>query len=302
MSRIRKSSERKNIALIGYGYWGKRLLKYLLEQFHIECIYGRSLDNHGVFTNNLEEAFRDEIDAVVIATPMDTHYSLVRRALKAGKHVLCEKPLAFSTEEVKYLYSLADVKKLHLVTEYTYTFSRGINQAVRWIEEGKIGELLAVEMSLRYIGRFLPFDVYWLLASHMLSVLDMVIPINELEFKKTEIISRETGVITFSGKIKGQIFVSINYPPKETRIVAYGKGGTLVFDAFKSPELKYYTYKRTPGVHGSELVEKKIDHSSDEKNNLRHAVSFFADILDCKISDMQNRNRAFRVTEVLNQL
>ncbi len=301
MTTIRKSSERKNIALIGYGYWGKRLLKYLLEQFNVECIFGRSLDTHGVFTNNLEEALRDEIDAVTIATPMDTHYSLVKRALRAGKHVLCEKPLAFTKKEIEYLYFLSEANNLRLITEYTYTFSEGIHQAIRWIKDGKIGELQAIEMSLRYVGRFLPFDVYWLLASHMLSVLDMIIPLNELEFKKTELIPNETGILSFSGKIRGQIFVSINYPRRESRIIAYGSKGTLVLDFLSRPELQHFLYNKTPGVHGSNLIDQEVVLPSDETNNLRLAVSYFADVLDDRRSDMHNRNMALRVTEVLER-
>lgn len=302
MDRIRKSSERKNVSLIGYGYWGQRLSRYLMEQFNLKCIYGRSLDNRGILTNNLEEALGKEINAVVIATPMDTHYSLVKRALEAGKHVLCEKPLAFTKKEIGYLYFLSEANNLRLITEYTYTFSEGIHQMLRWIKDGKIGELQAIEMSLRYVGRFLPFNVYWLLASHMLSVLDMMIPLNELEFKKTELIPKETGIISFSGKIRGQIFVSINYPRRESRIIAYGSKGTLVLDFLSRPELQYFLYNKTPGVHGSNLIDQEVVLLSDETNNLRLAVSYFADVLDDRLIDMHNRNMALRVTEVLERL
>lgn len=292
----------KQIALIGYGYWGKRLLRYLQEQFDVVCVFGRSLKKEGIFTNRMEDAFTSKIDAVVIATPIDTHYEITKKALEAGKHVLCEKPLAQHSAEVEELMKLAEKKRLVLMTEFTYTFSKGLNHARKIIDNGGIGTLMAMELSLRYVGRFLKFDVYWLLASHMLSVLDMFISLDKLTFKKIEIIQGETGVIVFDGQIRGQIFVSINYPHRDSKVVFYGEKGTLIYNALESPACSLIRYIREVGVLANKLVVGKEEFQHDESNNLMCAMKEFANALE--VGDMQRRNlkRAFQVTHILEMM
>lgn len=292
----------KRIALIGYGYWGKRLLRYLWHHFDVACVFGRTVGEEGIFINRIKNAFADGIDAVVIATPIDTHYEIVKQALEAGKHVLCEKPLAQRSVEVEKLMKIAKKKKLVLMTEFTYTFSKGLNHAKEIIDIGGIGTLIAMELSLRYVGRFLAFNVYWLLASHMLSVLDMFIPLDELAFKKIEIIRGETGVIAFDGRIRGQIFVSINYPHRDSKVVFYGTKGTLIYNALESPTVSLIRYTRKIGALANKLSAEKEEFHYDEGNNLRHAVSRFADALEAGDMQEENLRQAFRVTNILEMI
>lgn len=293
----------KRIALIGYGYWGKRLLRYLWHHFDVACVFGRTVRKEGIFTNRIKDAFADGIDAVVIATPIDTHYELAKQALEAEKHVLCEKPLAQRSVEVQKLVELAKKKNLTLMTEFTYTFSKGLNHAKEIIDNDGIGTLMAMELSLRRVGRFSKFDVYWLLASHMLSVLDMFVPLDELiTFKKIEIIQGETGVIVFGGRIKGQIFVSINYPHRDSKVVFYGRKGTLIYSALGSPVCSLIRYTREVGVLANKLVIGKEEFQHDESNNLMCAVREFANVLE--VGDTQGRNLkcAFQVTRILEMM
>lgn len=289
---------RKRIALIGYGYWGKKLFLYLMERFDVVCIFGRSLKKEGIFTNKMEDVFANEIDAVVIATPIDTHYEIVKRALKMGKHVMCEKPLAMCSAEIKDLLELAKKEKLILTTDFTYTFSRGLNYIEKLIDKNDIGKLVAMELSLKRVGRFLKFDVYWLLASHMLAVLDMFVLLDNLVFKKIEIIRKETGIILFDGQIKGQIFVSINYPHCDSKITFYGTRGTLIYNATELPTVSIIQYDRKV----NELIIGKKEVQYDESNNLRYAVNYFANMLEVGEIQRENLERAFRVTNILEMI
>ena len=100
-----------NIALIGYGYWGKRLCRYLKEEKGFNLKY--------VCTRNNDKIWADEsIEAVVIATPIDTHYKIAKMALLMNKHVLCEKPLSLKVEEVLELKKIAEQKNLLLLVPY----------------------------------------------------------------------------------------------------------------------------------------------------------------------------------------
>ena len=292
----------KNIALIGYGYWGKRLLRYLEEQFNVVSVFGRSLEKEGIFTNRISDVFVDKVDAVVIATPINTHYEIVEQALKAGKHVLCEKPLSQHSVEVEKLMKLVEKEKLILMTEFTYTFSKGLLYAKNIIDNGSIGKLLAMELSLRYVGRFLKFDVYWLLASHLLSILDMFVPLDKLTFKKIEIIQGETGIICFDGQIKGQIFVSINYPHRDSRVVFYGDKGTLKYDTLDKMTNSLIKYRKKEGVLADELIVDRDGFQYDESNNLKHAVCYFANVIKVGNIKNSNLNRAFQVTRILEML
>ena len=287
------------IALIGYGYWGKRFLKYLEEQFNVAYICHRNADEFGRFTSNIEKVLNSNVEAVVIATPIDTHYEIVKSALQCGKHVLCEKPLAQSFREVSEIAEIASKNKLHVVTEFTYTFSSGIQQAKRLIEEGTIGDLLSMELSLRYLGRFLKFNVYWLLASHLLAVRDMFVPLLENDFTLAEQINDETGIIEIARKVPGYISVSLNYPQRETRIVWYGSEGTIVYDGINQPTLSVAVYKKKHGVLANEMLDRVQYFHHDEQNNLRNAALFFAGVLDGTNDSKYNLQVALAVTKIL---
>ena len=292
----------KNIALIGYGYWGKILLRYLEEQFNIVCVFGRSLEKEGIFTNRISDAFTDKIDAVVIATPINTHYEIVVQALKAGKNVLCEKPLTQHSAEIEKLMKLAEKRKLILMTEFTYTFSTGLHYAKNIIMDDGIGKLIAMELSLKKVGRFLKFDVYWLLASHLLSILDMFVPLNELRFKKFDIIHGETGVIFFNGRIRGQIFVSLNDPHRDSKVVFHGDKGTLTYNPLSKITNSVIRYGQRAGTLADKFIVSKDEVHCDESNNLRHAVCYFADTIEADDIKNSNLERAFQVTHILEML
>ncbi len=290
------------IALIGYGYWGKRFLRYLEEVFEVVHICSRSLAESGRFTPNIEKVLNSDIEAVVIATPVDTHYQIARNALEHCKHVLCEKPLAQSSAQVSELAEIARKNNLHLVTEFTYTFSSGIQQARELVARGSIGDLLSMEMSLRYLGRFLKFDVYWLLASHMLAVRGMFVPLTENEFRLIQQVPNETGIIHIQGKVPGYISVSLNYPQRETRIVWYGSKGTIVYDGINQPTLSLATYRKKHGVLANEMLEQVSYFHHDEQNNLRNAALFFAGVLNGTVDSTHNLQTSAAITKILEEL
>ncbi|GAH64677.1 unnamed protein product [marine sediment metagenome] len=91
------------VALIGYGYWGKKLYYYIKNNshFNLKYVYALTKKNCKEFTGDINKIWNDErVKAVVIATPIDTHYCMVKEALLNGKNVLSEKPLALKTKNV----------------------------------------------------------------------------------------------------------------------------------------------------------------------------------------------------------
>ena len=289
-----------DIALIGAGYWGSKLKRYIEENPDFNLRY--VCNSH----SDLNEVWHDkQVTAVVVATRNDTHYPIVKSALLHGKNVLSEKPLTLTTAECEELKQIALDNRLVLLVEYTYTFSRALQKAQNIVEEGEIGSILGIEMAVRHLGRFKGGGVYWLLGSHMLSVLDMFIPLNSLSFTRTDLVTYEdeveTGAISFSnGEVSGQIVVSLNYPGKETRIIIYGDKGTLVYNPVTPPSLQLEKYERLKWTVASDLPRQHTAYDIDESNNLRYAFEYFARALRGEAEG--NVDRAIAVTGILEAL
>ena len=287
-------------ALIGCGYWGSKLKRYIEENqnFNLKCICNSKSDLNAVWNDK-------QITAVVVATPNETHYPIVKTALLHNKNVLSEKPLALKPEECVELKQIASGSNRLLLIEYTYTFSQALQKAVGIVKAGEIGNLRGLEMAVRHLGRFKGGSVYWLLASHMLSVLDMFTPIKDLSFQKTDLVIHqgqvETGVISFKGgDASGQIVVSLNYPGKETRIIIYGEKGTIIYNPESQPSLQVERYERLKWTVASKLPREHREFHIDEANNLRHAIEYFAQALQGKAEG--NIDRAVAITEILETL
>jgi len=289
-----------NVALIGCGYWGSKLRRYIEENndFNLRYICDSKSD--------LDEVWNDEqVNAVVIATRNDTHYSIAKAVLLHNKNVLCEKPLALKTEECEELKQIALTRNLTLTVEYTYTFSRSLRLAVKMVEEGEIGRVLGIEACTRHLGRFGGGSVYWLLGSHMLSVLDMFVPVKDLSFWKRDLVTFEgeveTGITLFEGEnVRGQIVVSLNYPGKETRVIVYGEKGTIIYDPISRPSLRIVKYERAKWVVGDKLLQERSEIHYDESNNLRYVIEYFAQALRGEVES--NIDRAVVITRVLEGL
>ena len=135
------------------------------KKYGIECI-----------TDSYDD-FLEQVDAVYIASPNETHYEYAKKALEQGKHVLCEKPLSFTKRESEELYALAKEKKLVLLEAVKTAYCPGFQQLMNIAQSGKIGEIRDVEACFtrladpssrectdaRYGGSFLEFGSYTLL-------------------------------------------------------------------------------------------------------------------------------------------
>jgi len=285
------------VALIGIGYWGSKLKRYIEENpnFRIKHICDSKSDLNEVWND-------EEVKAVINATTNKFHYEISKEALLSGKHVLSEKPVAMRVDECRDLKIIADKRGLVILTDYTYTFSKSLKRAVNMVEDGEIGSLLGLEMSVRHLGRFGGGSVYWLLGSHMLSVLDMFVPLDSLKFSKRDIVVfrniPETGTIFFENdEIAGQIVVSLNYPGKEARIVLYGEGGSIIYDPLSKYTLEITRYKRLRWAVAEKIPKEKECFYINEGDNLEYAIQYLYDCIKGK-SD-SNIERALAITRII---
>lgn len=284
-------------SLIGTGYWGSILKKHILEHPSFQLL------QEGGSKYPKEKIWNDpETSLVVIATPVDTHFDITVKALKHGKNVLVEKPISLSSERARKIEKFATAKNLRVIVEYTMNFSPALNM----LAEGEIdiGGIEAYEMRVGHAGRFytdINKDVYWLLGSHLLSILDMFEPIDIFNFKPHTIIKNNeiatTGALIFE---RGILRGSLNHPRKECTVVIYGTKGTATWSSVHKPSLEVTWYKRTPKKLATNLIQTTKTFDTDETKNLDPMLDYVQQVLTRKKET--NLSRAIRITEVLEKI
>ncbi|MBI5596700.1 MAG: Gfo/Idh/MocA family oxidoreductase [Elusimicrobia bacterium] len=287
------------VCLIGRGYWGSKLERYLRESplFELAGVSGRA--------GAVEAARNPELEAVVEAVPNAARPRIVSAALTAGNAVFCEKPLCFSVEQCRNLLALSRAREAPLMVDYTHTFSRALAKARELVRSGAIGRLSGAELSVRHLGRFGGGSVYWLLGSHMLSVLDLFVPLEGLRFIRRDLVvcrgAVESGAISAEGPgFRAEISLSLNYPGKDTEVVLYGTEGSVLYRPGSSPALLVRRYRRLRWVVGDLLPGKLSRFSAAEGHNLRFALEAFARLV--RRGGPSNGARALAVTKVLERL
>ena len=175
------------MGIVGTGRIAPRFLseaKYV-SGINVQCVYNphqESADKFGAehalesYSASFEE-FLDAVDAIYIATPHETHYDYVRRALQAGKHVLCEKPMAFTRKQAEELFALAKEQNRVLMEGIKTAYCPGFAQIINIAMSGRIGKIVDVEacfsrltaphlremVDVRYGGAFMEFGSYTVL-------------------------------------------------------------------------------------------------------------------------------------------
>jgi len=177
------------VGVIGYGYWGPNLVRNFmsapgssvgavcdLQEKRLAPL--RKLYPGVNATTNPHELITDKsVDAVVICTPVSSHFELAMNALKAGKHVLVEKPLAANSADALKLITEAEARKLVLMVDHTFVYTDAVRKMREMISSGKLGEIYYYDAVRVNLGLFQhDVNVIWDLAIHDLSIMDYVLP------------------------------------------------------------------------------------------------------------------------------
>lgn len=277
------------IALIGNGYWGSKIKKYIPEFFDLKYVADSKFDKNIIWNDS-------DVIGVIIATSIETHYEIAREALVHDKHVFCEKPVTLYGSQAKELEDVARNNNLYIGIDYVQTFSPSIAEILKHIDE--IGVIEYVEMSTKHLGRFMDYNVYWLLASHHLSILDMFIDLKELTFTFQDCLYYKelctTGSIMFD---YGKIDVSLNFPGKEMYANFYGSKGTIKYNPLSEKSIRVTLYNKGYKKLPPELITYDRYYHFDESNNLRYAMEYFRDLIEGKAKS--NIDRAVKITRIL---
>jgi predicted dehydrogenase len=176
------------IGVVGYGYWGPNLVRNFANTEGAQIIAICDMDASKlalskrlypgvVLTKEFDDLLRDNrIDAIAIATPVHTHYELALAALRAGKHVLVEKPLAQTSEQVRRLIEEADRRKLALMVDHTFIFTPAVQKIRELIAAGALGEIYYYNGIRASLGLFQSdVNVIWDLAVHDISIIQHIL-------------------------------------------------------------------------------------------------------------------------------
>jgi predicted dehydrogenase len=206
-----------NVGIIGYGYWGPNLVR----NFNSvpSCNIVAVADERQERLNHLQRNYpsiqgvtsadeiinNPQIDAVIIATPVFTHFPLAKRALENGKSVLLEKPMTSSVAEAIDLIELAEQKGLLLMVDHTFLYTAAVQKMKDMIDSGSLGKIQYLDSTRINLGLFQPdINVLWDLAPHDISVLNFLI-------KDRPISINATGVTHTGNGIENIAYLTLNY-------------------------------------------------------------------------------------------
>jgi len=241
-----------NVALTGCGNWGRNLIRNFLEieKANLEICYDKDArvleqikSNYpGVkVTGDYEKVLSNgQVDAVVIASSASSHYDLARKALKAGKHILVEKPLTLSLRQGEEIISLAEKVKCKLMAGHILLYHPAVREMKRRLLQNDLGEIFHLSSERLGSGRVRTVEnVLWCLGVH-----DIYLALYLLNSKPYRIIAkggsylqREKAIedvvslfLDFPGGIIFQILVSWLHPVKIQRMTIVGDKKMMVFD------------------------------------------------------------------------
>ena len=251
------------IAQAGLGAWGKNLARNFDELADLVWLCDADESTRREFasryrrarvTGDFDEVLADQaVEAVVVATPVVTHYELARRALEAGKHVFVEKPPAMRTDEMEELCELAEERDLVLMPGHLLLYHPAVKTLKDLIEAGELGEVLCVYSNRQNLGVIRKHENALL----SLGVHDLSVILHLLGEEPAEVWAHGNAFLTEgvedivfcylrfpSGKI-AHMHLSWLDPHKMRRITVVGKEKMVVFDDMEL-ERKVTIYEKGP--------------------------------------------------------
>jgi predicted dehydrogenase len=280
------------IAQVGLGQWGKNLARNFDELSELVWLCDVDDQQHpelaqrypsARLTGDFDDVLGDaSVEAVVIATPVPTHYELARRALEAGKHVFVEKPAAMRGVEMDELAELAEQRERVLMPGHLLLYHPGVHKLKEIVESGELGDVLYVYGNRQNLGTFRTNEnALWSLGVHDLSVLLHLIDEEPVEVRAHGNAFLQRGVedVVFcylrfpSGKM-AHMHLSWLDPHKIRRITVVGNDRMAVFDDMeRERKITVYDNWRT---RTGDIYSPQVDPTEPLRLECRHFLRLVA--------------------------
>lgn len=317
------------VGVIGYGYWGPNLARNLWQSPRFELKRVADMNPARLkavqtalpgteVTSSAEDIFgADDIDAVVVATPISTHYDLGMETLRRGKHLLMEKPMADSVARAEELIQEAERRGVLLMVDHTFCYTEAVQKMKQITDSGALGDLYYFDSIRANLGLFQrDSSVLWDLAPHDLSVLQALLE------PKIEAVSA-TGACHAGSRVPNIAYVSLELgnqamahfhvswlsPVKTRKIMVAGSRSMLVFDDNEMTEkLKVYDsgvsieHQDEAGQHRMQVeyrVGDMVSPALPTREALKTEMEHFADAIEGKARCRTDGYAGLAVVKVL---
>ncbi len=258
--------------VIGWGYWGPKIARNLDSLSHAAVTMVADADAHRLTklkvnqpwiraTTLNEDIFRSDVDAIVIATPVITHFQLAREALLHGKHVLVEKPLTANVTEAEELIALAQEQQRILMVGHTFEYNPAVNELRKLVQSGELGKIYCIEAERVNLGLFRnDINVIWDLAPHDISILLYLLGKKPEKIKVQAHAHVQSNIedvahldLEFADGMNAHIHVSWLHPCKIRRVTVIGDARMVVYDDTNPAEM-IKVYNKGADVHADPVV------------------------------------------------
>jgi len=309
---------KKNIAVVGCGHWGKNLVRNFYELGALASICDPNIEiaeqyskQYSVENNSFTEIINNSnIKGVVLAVPAKHHASMAIDAMKQGKHVFVEKPLAMNEDEASLMIETAKENKVQLMVGHLLQYHPVFQKLKEMVLSGEIGEITYIYSNRLSFGKIrTEEDVIWSFAPHDISII-LSLANQEPEFVSAHstailqdnIADTATIHITFQSGLKSHISVSWLHPYKEQKLVVIGKTAMLVFDDTK-PWNEKLSIQRYQAEISQGLPSLKKDNSEFikviEDEPLKNECQHFINVVENDIKPLTNGHEGSQVLKVL---
>jgi predicted dehydrogenase len=264
------------VAVVGCGYWGPNLIRNFVMYPDTEVIWvcdinesalNRTLSPYPSIkkTQYLDDVLCDaSVEAVVIATPVNTHFSIAKRCIESGRHVLVEKPLAMSLEEGTALVQLAEEKNLQLMCDHTFCYTGTVQKIKEIVDSGSLGDILYFDSVRINLGLFQSdINVIWDLAPHDLSILEYLFDNNPVSVSAHGVSHAGNGIeniayvtISYNNSFLAHLHLNWLSPVKLRTTILGGSEKMLVWNDMESVE-KVKIYDKGITIRNGEAEERR---------------------------------------------
>ena len=293
------------VGVIGYGYWGPNLVRNFMAAPDSSVVSVADLREERLqplrklypslkTSRDAAGVINDPaVDAVIIATPVSSHFELAMSALKAGKHVLVEKPLATTSDQARELIDVAAARNLVLLVDHTFVYTDAVRKMRELITTGALGEIYYYDAVRVNLGLFQhDINVIWDLAIHDLSIMDFVLPDKPVAVSATGI-SHVPGqpenvayiTLFFANRQIAHVHVNWLTPVKVRHTLIGGSEKMILYDDLEpSEKIKVYdkgitvtprpedVYKLLVSYRSGDMYAPRLDNTEALQNEALHFV------------------------------
>lgn len=304
------------IAVVGCGYWGKNLVRNFKELNALSLICenspqgietAKAIASGYEIVRNYQDVLNSDVEAVVIATPAETHFDLADQALQAGKDVFVEKPLAINYHQGEKLVETAYDHDKILMVGHVLEYHPGIFKLIELIRSGELGKVRYIYSNRLSLGKIRREEnILWSFAPHDIAVILRIVGAMPFEvvacgggYVQPNIADVTVTQLLFNNGVRAHIYVSWLHPFKEQRLVVIGSEKMVSFDDVSK---KLILYDQRVEIEKGEPIPIKKEGQAvyyDSFEPLKRECEAFIDALKTRKPPLADGKSGLNVLRVL---